>query len=308
MTTKIFKNLDEQVEIMKAKGLIITDEEYVKNILLRENYFFINGYRQLLMYPGEKKFIKGATFDELYSLFRFDRNIRNIFFKYILVVENNFKSIISYQLSKKYGYKEKDYLNYEHYTDDPNKVKQVHDILSKMKRQIRINGSQHRATAHYITNYGYIPMWVLVKVLSLGIVSELYGILKKDDKDSIAEIYGISSESLLIYVSLLANFRNICAHEDIFFDHRTGRKILDTKYHNLLGIDKNEDGYIYGKNDVYALIIILKELLDERDFNDLVREVSYEFDILDSKVDSVSKEEILEKLGFPNNWINILDL
>ena len=51
MTTKIFKNLDEQVEIMKAKGLIITDEEYVKNILLRENYFFINGYRQLLMYP-----------------------------------------------------------------------------------------------------------------------------------------------------------------------------------------------------------------------------------------------------------------
>ena len=42
---------------------------------------------------------------------------------------------------------------------------------------------------------------------------------------------------MIIYLSLLANFRNICAHEDIFFDHRTGRKIPDTKYHKILDID-----------------------------------------------------------------------
>ncbi len=26
---------------------------------------------------------------------------------------------------------------------------------------------QHEATSHYINNYGYIPLWVLVKVLVL---------------------------------------------------------------------------------------------------------------------------------------------
>ena len=44
---KIFKNLDEQIEILKSRNLIIEDEVTAKNVLLRENYFFLNGYRQM---------------------------------------------------------------------------------------------------------------------------------------------------------------------------------------------------------------------------------------------------------------------
>lgn len=308
MRNKTFKTLDEQIEIMKSKGLIISDVDKAKGILFRENYFFLNGYRQLLMYPGEKKFIKGSTFDELYGIFIFDRRIRNIFFKYILIVENNIKSIISYCLSKKYGYREKDYLRDDNFVDDPNKIKQVHDVISKMKRQIRINGAQHKATAHYVSNYGYIPLWVLVKVLSFGIVAELYGILKDEDKETISNIYNIDSNTLLIYLSLLANFRNICAHEDIFYEHRTGRKIPDNKYHKLLDIEMNEDGYIFGKNDLYALILIMKFMLSDGEFRDLIHEISYELDILNGKVNSVSIVEILKMIGFPINWTDILDL
>lgn len=305
---KTFKTLDEQIEIMQSKGLTILDIDKAKGILFRENYFFLNGYRQLLMYPGEKKFIKGATFDELYSIFIFDRKIRNIFFKYILVIENNVKSIISYFLSKKYGYKEKEYLKDENFIDDPSRIKQVHDVISKMKRQIRINGDQHRATAHYVSNYGYIPLWVLVKVLSFGIVAELFGILKYEDRESIAEVYNISSETLLIFLSLLANFRNICAHEDIFYDHRTGRKIPDTRYHKLLDIETDEEGYIFGKNDLFALVLIMKFMLSESEFRDLVHEISYELDVLNGKVNSVSIVEILKKIGFPINWTDILEI
>ena len=308
MRDKTFKTLDEQIEIMKSKGLTILDIDKAKSILFRENYFFLNGYRQLLMYPGEKKFIKGSTFDELYGIFIFDRRIRNIFFKYILVIENNVESIISYFMSKKYGYKEKDYLNDENFIDDPSRIKQVHDIISKMKRQIRINGAQHRATAHYVSNYGYIPLWVLVKVLSFGIVAELYGILKDEDRRSIADIYNINSDTMIIYLSLLANFRNICAHEDIFFDHRTGRKIPDTKYHKILDIDMNEDEYIFGKNDLFALVLIMKCMLSETEFRDLVHEISYELDVLNGKVNSVSIVEILKKIGFPINWTDILEI
>ena len=293
MRNKTFKTLDEQIEIMKSKGLVISDVDKAKGILFRENYFFLNGYRQLVMYPGEKKFIKGSTFDELYGIFIFDRRIRNIFFKYILIIENNIKSIISYCLSKKY---------------DPNRSKQVHDVISKMKRQIRINGAQHKATAHYVSNYGYIPLWVLVKVLSFGIVAELYGILKDEDKETISNIYNIDSNTLLIYLSLLANFRNICAHEDIFYEHRTGRKIPDNKYHKLLDIEMNEDGYIFGKNDLYALVLIMKVMLSDGEFRDLIHEISYELDILNGKVNSVSIVEILKKIGFPINWTDILDL
>lgn len=41
MIDKQFRNLDEQIEILKNKGLIIADEKYAKEVLLRENYFFL---------------------------------------------------------------------------------------------------------------------------------------------------------------------------------------------------------------------------------------------------------------------------
>ena len=307
MKNKIFKNLDEQIEILKSKGLIINDIAKAKEVLMRENYFFISGYRHLFM-KNDNMFISGTKFEELYAMFLFDRKIRNIMFKFILVVENNLKSIISYELSRKYGYKEKDYLNPKNFTQNNIKARQVRDVLNKMKRQIRVNGHKHTATMHYIDNYGYIPMWILVKVLSLGIISELYNILKSEDKLDVAEIYKIDAETLGIYISLLANFRNICAHEDILYDYRTQRRIPDTKYHESLGIDKYEDEYRYGKNDLFALIIILKQMLGEEEFHDLVGEISYEVDYLDGIVDTVSLNSILNRIGFPDNWRDIVEV
>ena len=92
MGAKTFKTLDEQIDILKGKGLVIDDIEYTKNIILRENYFFLMGYRHLFMSSDNPKlFLEGTTFKELYSLFYFDRQLRNIMFKNILIIENNTK-------------------------------------------------------------------------------------------------------------------------------------------------------------------------------------------------------------------------
>ena len=56
--------------ILKKKGLIIDDYDVAHDILLKENYFFLNGYRHLFMNSAsDRTFVTGATFDELYSLF-----------------------------------------------------------------------------------------------------------------------------------------------------------------------------------------------------------------------------------------------
>lgn len=309
MGSKIFKNLDEQIAIMESKGLIVEDYDEAKEILLRENYFFINGYRQLFMRSiKESRFIKGTTFDELYAAFVFDRKLRNIMFKYILIIENNMKSIISYQLSKKYGIKEKDYLNPKNYNQDAIKTRQVFDVLNKMKRQIRVNGKQHAATSHYLSNYGYIPMWVLVKVLSFGIVAEFYNILKPEDAYKIAEFYDLEPDTLSIYLSILSNFRNLCAHEDILYDHRMQKNIPDTRFHYKLDIEMMDEEYQYGKNDLFALVIILKQMLREEEFREMVYELGYEIDILDGCVDVVPLNTILNKIGFPDNWREIVNI
>ena len=306
---KQFKTIDEQIEILKDKGLIINDEEKTKNILLRENYFFINGYRHVFMKPSDnKRFIERSTFDELYALFSFDRNLRNIMFKYLLIVENNLKSIFSYHLSSKYGYKEKDYLKLSNFNTDISKHRQVTDVINKMKRQIRVNAKQHTATLHYLTNYGYIPMWILVKVLSFGIISELYMILKMEDKKEIAKYYGVDEEELSVFLPIMSNYRNLCAHEDILYDHKTQRGIPNNKYHHMLNIPMVEYDYIYGKNDLYSLVIMFKYMLSPDDFRLLIYELGYEIDVLDGKVDSIPINKILDNIGFPTNWRDIAQL
>lgn len=308
MSTKQFMNLEEQLEILKSRGLIVEDETKAKIILLRENYFFLSGYRHVFLRSSkDRTYVPGVTFDELYALFTFDRNFRNIIFKNLLIIENNIKSILSYQLSKKYGYKEKDYMKPSNFTQDAKKVRQVNDLIKKMKRQIRVNGKQHSATYHYISNYGYIPLWILVKVLSFGLVGELYSILKVEDQLSISEMYHLDVEVLSTYLSILANYRNLCAHEDILFERRIEKNIHDTKYHKMLNIPVMDDEYIYGKNDLYAVIIILKQLLSEDEFRLLINEISYEVDLLNGRIDSIPFEKILDRMGFPNNWRDILE-
>ena len=306
---KVFKTIQEQISILESKGLIIDDYLFTEDILIRENYFFISGYRHLfLKSPKDRNFIKGTTFRELYALFNFDRQVRNIVFKNLLIIENNLKSIISYQLSKKYGFREKDYLKPENFTKVPDKQRQLSDTLKKMKRQIRVNGAQHSATSHYLKNYGYIPLWVVVKVLSFGIVGELYTVMKREDQEEIANIYDLSINNLLIYLPILSNYRNLCAHEDILYDHRTQKIIGDTRYHDGLDIPTTDGEYIYGKDDLFALIIILKQLLRPEEFRLLINELSYEIDILCGKLKVINIGKVLDTMGFPRNFREILDL
>ena len=307
MGSKTFKDLNEQINILKSRGLIINDVDSTKDILLRENYFFVNGYRHPFL-ENENKYKKGTTFEEVYSLFLFDRSLRNIIFKYLLIVENNIKSILSYQLSKKYGYKESDYLKTKTFDNKPNKLRQIEDLINKMKRQVRINGFQHSATRHYMYNYGYVPLWILVKVLSFGIVSEMYSILKIEDRIEIAKIFNVSAEDLSIYLPLLSNYRNLCAHEDILYENKTQRMINDTDYHQMLEINQVDSEYVLGKNDIFSLIIILKRVLREDDFKNMMSELENKLNTLAYNLKTINISVIRDILGFPNNWLDLVNL
>lgn len=309
MDAKTFKTLNEQIDIMRNKGLVIDNEKYAKEVLLRENYFFLNGYRHIFLKSANNKvFIDGTKFEEMYSLFLFDRKLRNILFKNILIIENNLKSIISYQLSKKYGIKEHQYLNPSNFNYTHEKKKQVTDLLGKMKRQIRNNATQHSATQHYVENYGYIPLWVAVKVLSFGIVTELFTILKKEDQYEIVDFYNVDIKDFINYTALLSNYRNLCAHEDIVFSNRTQKYIDDTKYHRLLNISLLDNEYIYGRNDLFALIIILKCMLKDDEFKDLALEINGALNNLEFNLRSIPINKVLDYMGFPDNWKDLIDI
>ena len=64
--------------------------------------------------------------------------------------------------------------------------------------------------------------------------------------------------------------------EDIVFEHKTERVIPDTEYHDMMEIPKMDGEYIYGKNDLFAVIIIFKILLNKKAFRLMMKEIEYE--------------------------------
>ena len=144
-------------------------------------------------------------------------------------------------------------------------------------------------------------------MLSFGIVCELYTILKKEDQIEVAEVFNTTPQVLEDILIILSNYRNLCAHEDIVFEHKTERVIPDTKYHNLMNIPQMDGEYIYGKNDLFAVIIIFKILLKNKEFRLMMKEIEYEIELLDGRIDSISINKILDRMGFPKNYIELIE-
>ena len=82
--------------------------------------------------------------------------------------------------------------------------------------------------------------------------------------------------------------------------------IENTKYHHLLNIKMEEDEYVYGKNDLFALVIMLKYILNQDNFNLFMREVSYELDVLEGRLKTIKVDSVLEEMGFPQNYKDIV--
>ena len=66
-----------------------------------------------------------------------------------------------------------------------------------------------------------------------------------------------------------------------------------------------DNEYIYGKNDLYALIIILKSMLKDSEVNDLILEIEDAVNNLDFNLRSIPINKVLDRMGFPENWKDI---
>ena len=63
MADKDFKTIDEQIEILRSRGLTIEDETEAKDFLLRNNYYRVSGYSLTLR--KNDVFAKSATFQNI---------------------------------------------------------------------------------------------------------------------------------------------------------------------------------------------------------------------------------------------------
>ena len=206
---KIYTTTSDQIQKQLSRGLQITNDASTRKIIEAENYYnLFNGYKWLFLdsnHTGpDEKYLSGTTFDEIHALYLFDRELRNIFIRYILEIENNIKSVLAHNFSEKYGHDNYLKINNFEINVQPGerktpaqKIGDVSDLIANLQREIARQLSKNNPMiSHYMLEYGYVPLWVLVNTLTLGTISIFYASLKQQDQNDIGRFFHLKPNEL----------------------------------------------------------------------------------------------------------------
>jgi abortive infection bacteriophage resistance protein len=235
LTTKLFRSIDEQVALLKGRGLIINDEPLAKKMLLERNYFdLINGFETLLLLDSkatEKKY-QDKYFEDFISLYDFDKKLSSSVMAVISDFEIRLKTSIAYHFCEKFCQTEADALkytdiNYYNYNSGDTKFYSRHfpnhslfttdnnglDFIARTKKNYSYAGA-----------YTNPPFWVTIKVFTLH---EMLGIVYNLDKDVLRAVLSdfnlpLGDKEVFINSIEIAKFmRNSCAHFELANRFRT---------------------------------------------------------------------------------------
>lgn len=157
--SKPFKSIDEQINLLKSRGLTFSDENKAKSFLLCNNYYNVINYYSKFFISNNDQYIETTNFDEISQVYYFDKEIKAIFFKSILEIEKYLKSLISYYFSESHR-ENYAYLNAKNFKDDDIlKVTQTIANLSKIIEKKQKEKNQN-SIKHYINQHHNVPLWV----------------------------------------------------------------------------------------------------------------------------------------------------
>lgn len=306
---KDFKTIEEQIKILKARGIIINDEN--AKIILEENnyYYLINGYKDLFINKNSKieKYREQVKLEEIFALYKFDSELRINLLRDILIVERRLDTYIAYEFSKVYGNKE--YLIESNFNNNKNNNYKITNLITNirnsMAKQIQIG---NRMLNHYMNKYGYIPLWVLIRIMTLGDVSKFYELMKQKDQNAVAKKFNVREKTLKTYLHNIAIVRNICAHDEKLYDLKLNNVIVKNNIHSHFDLNLQDGKYSNGYKDLFSIIIILKKLLNENEFKKSYETLINDIEKLKSEIKSIEISQILNKMGFPLNYKELLEI
>ena len=305
---KEHKTFNQQLTILRNRGVVVPTNGKPKRFLEQENYYnVINGYKDLFLVKGSNNqpvepeiYQEGTHFNELKALFLFDRELRILLLKYLLIFENSIKTTVAYEFSKKYSRKNA-YLDIANFVDnDPKKVLQQISILTKT---IHDKVDRSGAIKHYIEEHGEVPLWVLVNFLTMGNIANFYNILTDSTKNIIAKFYTdkyrtqnkdntfrLSSADLSACLKVANLVRNICAHDERLYNVNL-RNVRISQIANHFGIRR------YDNKRFIVLILFLKIVLDKKDFQRLYKALRNLFNQYADEFKTVVFDDILKTMG-----------
>ncbi len=201
-------SLEDQIGLLKSRGLNFDNEEHAKHILQNVSMFRMKGY----LYPLQEDKVNhiykdGATFEQAFELCSFDSDLRRLLFKRIEQIEVSIRTKFSEIMASA--------SDHFWYTNPSNfRNSQAHTgLLNSISRELSRSDDDQIVSFFRTYSNQWPPSWMAMEVSSFGTLSLLYkcvntGTCKRD----IAGYYGLRDTVFESWIHSLVYVRNICGH------------------------------------------------------------------------------------------------
>ncbi|MHA3915193.1 Abi family protein [Halovulum sp. GXIMD14793] len=213
-------SIDDQIELLKCRGMEIGDDVLAQHYLQFISYYRLRAYWLPFEVPaagnGDHAFCKGTAFEDVLALYIFDRELRLLVLDAIERVEVAFRAQWAHHMAMSHG--PHGYLEQRHYAHIARHAKAVADLSKEFNR------SRDTFADHYRKKYSspkLPPVWMAAEVMSFGLLSKFYSDLKlRAERQAIAKPFGLDEKVLASVAHHTSHVRNICAHHGRLWNKR----------------------------------------------------------------------------------------
>lgn len=234
-------SLENQYLELKRRKIIIDDSD--KKILEKISL-------QRILYYYKKLNIKSLSFKNLYTIYLFDAQLREIFIGILNHIEITLRTQLINIHCVEYGIY--GYLSHNNF-----ERKDFHEMfLNDLNKNISKNRDKHLLKDHNKRYSDDFPFYKIIEIISFGELSKFYKNLHKEDKKKIALFYHPKVNRLMLdsWFQSLVSIRNDCAHNEFFF-------IKKIKF--PLSIGEMNEWKTYDSQSLWLSILVIKTILKE---------------------------------------------
>ncbi len=232
-----YTTVEQQIEKLKRQGLIIDNINFAKSELQLYGYSnLIKSYRNPYIFidNGKKMYRSGITFEQIWSLFILDKNLRNAVMASMLDLEERVKEATADVIASTFGCHQDLYLNFKNYRDKKNRKHQfsLPAILNNMKKVLNTDKDP---IAHYSQKYKTVPPWILFKSVYFSTIINFIYLFKPNEQFSVAsKLYDNSKLNLdqhtLIFLMMdtlyiCLEYRNLAAHGGRIYNYKCNSQL-----------------------------------------------------------------------------------
>lgn len=307
--TKHPLTLTQQIDLLKQRGLVITDGKmsFAYQHLANISYFRLSAYTRPFYIPkqDEHRFITNTTLKDIIELYSFDRELRLLLLDAIERVEIALRAQITNTLADHYGaYAYLDASIFDNRYDHK-------WLLDKLEEEVKARDVEH-FLHHYRQKYCsaplHPPIWMALELLTFKAISTLFAKLRNTaDTQRISQHFGVPHAVLVSWFRSISDLRNLCAHQMRVWNREFGSfptipKKAPAHWPNIPNeIYLNRPNHVTQRlapqRRIYMQLVVLQTLM---------RKVSpsSQWSMRLQKLLTQNPQVSLWHMGFPDDWQN----